>query len=398
MKRIKALSITLALMLVFSLLPMTAFAEDEGAAGQAGVEATAESVQYDVSVDEVNGPAIKALESAPIKDAAGAVITIVNMNSSADPVDYQTFTSSGYSDVASYTASMPSAGTLAVSYYSPSYVTLKVDGNYYDDQVSTVEEGVTVYTAYWYVSAGNHALDISLNSKNNYAIFAATYAPATMNITAGSTAKTYVLGRPASSSTVSSFKVKSPGNGYIDLVMGDVIRTYNVSYKTAGFTDFETLTQKDAKRYIGVKSGVYTVSVKSYTPLYGVSVKYNKVTESKFGTKKSKAKSIKKNKTIKGLIIANAKKTHWYKFKNTKTKKVRITVKANICGGCSYGGIKVTLYDKRGSFGSRILYPGESYTFKPYTLGKGGKLVKGTYRIKVQSYKGGSGYFTVKWK
>lgn len=401
MKRIKALSITLALMLVFSLLPMTAFAADEGVAGQAVVTAPAEPEQYDDFADDVNEAAIKAMESAPIREAAGEVITPVNINNSSATANwYQTATVSSSSINESFVVNMSNAGTLAITYKSldTDNVFDTVDNKYSSYKYSTVKDGITYETHYWYLNKGSHTLAFSLYKKGTYARFYTTYAPATMNITAGTSQKTYILGRPADYSTESYFKIKAPGKGRLDLVMGDGIRDNYIYYKTAGFSGFETLKPNDAGRTIGVKSGVYTFSVKSSTPLYGVVVKYNKVTESKFGTKKSKAKSIKKNKTRKGLIITNAKKSHWYKFKNTKTKKVRITVKCYISAGNSYGGLKVTLYDKRGSFGSRIIYPGESYTFKPYTIGKGSKLVKGTYRIKVQSYNGGNGYFTVKWK
>ena len=67
--------------------------------------------------------------------------------------------------------------------------------------------------------------------------------------------------------------------------------------------------------------------------------------------------------------------------------------------GGGYGGIKVTLYDKRGTIVSRTIYPTDgSLTISLYTWGKNNKLVKGTYWIKIQSYNGGNGYFTVKWK
>ena len=380
MKRIKAISITLALMLVFSLLPATAFAADDDASAKSGVEVTAETEQYNDFADDADGAVIKSLESAPIK-AAASVITPVNLNSSADPEPIALSSQTAY-------LNMPCAGTLMLM-FPENASTIKVDGNY--PEYYNTKNGLS--ERYWYLGAGSHTV-VATSSTNILAL----YAPATMNITATTTTKSYILGRPANSSTVSSFKVKAPGKGYIYLNMGDEISTNGLYYKTSGFSDFEYLTQSDAGRYVGVKSGTYTISVRSYTPLYGVNVKYKKVTEGKYGTKKSKAKKITRKKTRKGLIIANAKKVHWYKFKNTKLKKVTITVKAKINNGGNYGGLKVTVYDKRGTIGTNYVRPGQTLTVKPYTLGKGGKLVKGTYRIKVQSYQGGSGYFTVKWK
>ena len=45
------------------------------------------------------------------------------------------------------------------------------------------------------------------------------------------------------------------------------------------------------------------------------------------------------------------------------------------------------------------IYPNQAkYETSIYTVGKNNKLAKGTYWIKIQSYNGGNGYFTVKWK
>ncbi len=396
MKRIKALSITLALTLVFSLMPLTAFAADGSKTVMGSAEAPVVE-EYDGSMAEVDGMIMKAMSATPV--SLPSYITALNLNSGTEATAYITKKAANYNDSQSCTVNMPAAGTLAITHASSTTVYPKVDGKSRDDNSSVVNDGVTVYTSYWYLSAGNHTLNIPLSSAGNQVILAATYAPAKMNITAATTRKLYILGRPADKSKVSSYKIKVTRPGYLDLMMGDEIRTYGIDYKMSGFSGYETMYNSDARRYIGVKKYTYTVNVKTYTPMYGVKVKLNKITEAKYGTKKSTAATLKNNTTKKGLIITNAKKVHWYKFKNPKTKTVRVYVKSRVTNGGSYGGIKVTMYDSRGEMGSSYLTPnGDSVTIKPYTIGKGSKLVAGTYRIKVESYKGGSGYFTVRWK
>lgn len=369
-------------------MPLAAFAED-GTASSVKAEAPAVAEQYEGGAAEYTDMAANSLDGAAVK--AAAVITPVSVNSSATASSYVTLKSNE-----THTIHMPSTGTVGVFYTSSGSPSMYIDGNYRDDYETFDADGQTGYISYWYLGAGDHTLSISCSYQVR---FGALYAPAYLNITAASSAKTYVLGRPANSSTVSSFKVKVPSNGYLDLTMGDDLGKWSVYFKTSGFSDYEYLSSSDARRYVGVKKGTYTISVKSYTPIYGVKIKFNKVKEAKYGTKKSKAKTIKRNKTIKGLIITNKKKAHWYKFKNPKLKKVTITIKGKTNGGGKYGGYKITMYDKRGSIGTTYISSSHpSVTIKPYTLGKGNKLVKGTYRLKVQSYKGGSGYFTVKWK
>ena len=97
-------------------------------------------------------------------------------------------------------------------------------------------------------------------------------------------------------------------------------------------------------------------------------------------------------------MITNAKKTHWYKFKNKKLQKVSVVIDTKISKGSSAGGLKVTIYDKKRQLYTRKLYPNaKPLTVKLSSPGKK-KLKKGTYYIKVESYNGGNGYFTVKWK
>ena len=231
----------------------------------------------------------------------------------------------------------------------------------------------------------------------------ASYAPNTVNtITAptGKFSKIYCHGGTGDSSIVSKFKVKVNSPGYLALdIYDDTTSNYSVQIKTAGFKDYEFVNSSNVRRFIGVKKGTYTFTVKSFAPIYDIRARLYKVSESKYGTARKKAATLKAKKASKGLVITNAKKAHWYKFKNTKLHPVKVTVSGKHCNGGYYGAYKITLYDKRGSIGTFTLDEGTaSRTISLYTIGKGDKLAKGTYWIKIQSEKGGSGYFTVKWK
>jgi len=238
--------------------------------------------------------------------------------------------------------------------------------------------------------------------------FEASMADATpVYINSGATiatdpSKIYVM--PTPSSGVGTVKVVVKTAGYLTMSFGGFSQYssgtsfYGCNYKTKGFKDYGWADKDDATRFIAVKKGTYTFSVKPIGNYALISAKFTKVKQAKYGTKKGKAATLKAKKAKKGLIITDAKKTHWYKFKNKKTKKVRVYVNAKESGS-SIMGIKVSMYDKRGLIGSRTIYsPGGKLTIKPYTFGKGGKLIKGNYWIKIQSYNKGNGYFTVKWK
>ena len=98
------------------------------------------------------------------------------------------------------------------------------------------------------------------------------------------------------------------------------------------------------------------------------------------------------------MIITNAKKAHWYKIKNPKKQKVKLVFKTKLTGGGNYGGIKVTFYNKNSSFYKIISAGTGKATIQPYTIGSGEKLKKGTYWVKVESYKNGTGFFKMTWK
>ena len=119
------------------------------------------------------------------------------------------------------------------------------------------------------------------------------------------------------------------------------------------------------------------------------------------GSTRTKAKSIYKGNTKKGLITATQSSTSadWYKIKINSSQKVNLEVITKT-GGYN-GGIRISVFrsGKTKAFGSSDFYWDDpASTLQLYTSGYGGRLSKGTYYIKVQKYGCGSGYYQIKWK
>ena len=206
--------------------------------------------------------------------------------------------------------------------------------------------------------------------------------------------------------TSTQFKVTVPstGNLYVQLVGHDTNHKYNwsVTAKTKGFSDWAYFVQSNSfVHLIAVKKGTYTFTVDAVGDEYEVTPIFKAFKESKYGKKKSKAVKIKRNKYQNGLMITGAQKTHWYKFKNTKKKKVKLVFETGLQTTGKGGGLKITFYKGKKSFGSQYIWYNDTKimksTFTPRNA-LGNKLTRGTYYIKVQPYNKATGYFKVKWK
>ena len=350
-------------------------------------------------VEEVETPAVTSLLGASaVNINNGATVNTFNLNGSAGTVYQSTVVSK--STTFTYYVNMPSAGTFALNYAAANGSVYPTVYTLSGSRVSTSGSATINNEKFYYyaVGAGKYRLDMQLYPNSGYnaaAFFLPGFLPA--GVTVPTNDQTYFCGNTASNT--STFKINVPASGYLTLAMADVSgSTYSVKVKTSGFADYEYLSSSANTTWIAVKKGTYTFTTNTYAPIYGVKAKFTKVKEGKYGKKKSKAVTLKKKKTAKGLIITNGKKAHWYKFKNTKTKKVKLTFKTSLSGGGGYGGIKITVYGPRNSF-TKYIYSGTgTTTIQPYTTTTGNKLAKGTYRIIVESYKNGTGYFTLKWK
>ncbi len=349
---------------------------------------------------DISKDASKNILKAEVKSelVTGQTITATNINVADAPV-YTTPRANGYTTYY-YKVYMPKAGTLMLTYASPDdsvYVSLyNSSGNSKSSIGSDSVDAAKI--RYYYLPAGTYTLNVSL-SDLDYAALSCGYAPSGAKLLTNN--KIYYHGSTGNQSSYTTIKVKAPSKGYIALDLGDVSTVgYGLYIKTKGFKDYNYVFGKDSTsyhtQYIGVKKGTYTIKVKTYSPMYGVKYKFVKTKEGAFGTKKSKAKKITKGNVRKGVIVTDAKKVHWYKFKNPKKQKVTFIYKTRLNAGGNYGGIKVTISGK-GSSSSRVIYDDTASTSIKY-YNTGTKLAKGTYYIKVQSYHNGTGFFSLKWK
>lgn len=222
-------------------------------------------------------------------------------------------------------------------------------------------------------------------------------------------------------------KFKATNNGYITIKMKDASKKYTpAGYLTFCDSKKKALGQKrevwstNSKykgtpyytRSFGVKKGkTYYIKIESSAGVK-VTATFKKVTKSKYNSK-SKANTLKKNTTAKGVIIAGDKTVDWYKIKLTSSKRVKLTYTAKTNGDTDNSGIKISFCKADGSLyipGSTTQDPsydwvspwtssGWSTYYRTYiSSGKETGLEAGTYYIKVERYnKTSSGYYTLKW-
>ena len=222
-------------------------------------------------------------------------------------------------------------------------------------------------------------------------------------------------------------KFKATSNGYITIKMTDASKKYTPE----GFLTFcnsnkKALGQKrevwsTASEYgktpyytrsFGVKKGnTYYVKIESSAGVK-VTATFKKVTKSKISSKGA-AKTLKKNTTAKGIIIAGDKTVDWYKINLTGNKKVMLTYTAKTNGDTDNNGIKISFCKADGSLyvpGSATQDPSydwvspwtssgwSKYCRKYVSSGDETGLEAGTYYVKVERYnKTSSGYYTLKW-
>ena len=207
----------------------------------------------------------------------------------------------------------------------------------------------------------------------------------------------------------SYYKITTAGLRYLTISFPDRMKSNSLyQVKLMNSTKKKNLSKgiigvgsgKSWTTYAAVPKGTYYVAVKCSDPMYAINLKATKVTENS-GSTRTKAKSIYKGNTKKGLITATQSSTSadWYKIKINSSQKVNLEVITKT-GGYN-GGIRISVFrsGKTKAFGSSDFYWDDpASTLQLYTSGYGGRLSKGTYYIKVQKYGCGSGYYQIKWK
>ena len=180
---------------------------------------------------------------------------------------------------------------------------------------------------------------------------------------------------------------------------GMYVQLYNSKMKLLDIYDsgeYVNAVNEDVAVY-GVKKGTYYIKV-SGEQNYAIAASFEKTTN-KGGTSKKKATTLKHNRTTSGIMPAGEKSsaTDWYKFKVTKSKKLRLNISTTGNGyfkfylyGPSYknGCYIDSLWNEKGTY-----YSINSLTRKKL------KVKTGTYYIKVvRSTKKSSGKYTLRWK
>lgn len=175
---------------------------------------------------------------------------------------------------------------------------------------------------------------------------------------------------------------------------------------TGGSGDWLNPSGEDFQKkvYFGVKKGTtYNLKVKLMPNTTNSEGRYvgvlnytnTKITPSKNGSSKKKAKAIKKNKTTKGLFVAGSKKPQWFKI--TTNQKV-INISFNSAKTDYYLNFKV-YYKLNGQNKSILATLGRPTEYnKDTATGTFSKKAKRTYYIKVYPEAKASGYYTIKWK
>lgn len=124
---------------------------------------------------------------------------------------------------------------------------------------------------------------------------------------------------------------------------------------------YVTYTVKKGRTYYIEATGTVGEKIKLTYKLSALSPKKN--------YKKTKAKKLSKNRTVKGIAIAGYKRGYWYRFKVTKAKKLNISMSYIGLGDCT---VKLYKGKKRAivHYGANRIYTRR-------------KLKKGTYYIKI---------------
>jgi hypothetical protein len=209
-------------------------------------------------------------------------------------------------------------------------------------------------------------------------------------------------------------RIKVAKTGYLRVMMtplfgADSGENYYVNLCTSGKKDLTKpemmLSGNKYTTYFGVKKGTYYVKCSgSQDPVFKVNIKSYAVKTSKCGSGKRNAVSLKRNKSVKGVLAASSRRSDWYKITLKKSRRVQLSVFTRAGEGGFLGGIQVQVTRGRRRYTSGTYNrTSSSGSFVPdlyYTSGK--KLPKGTYYIRV-SRAGtdddiGNGYYKLTWR
>ncbi|MCM1257227.1 MAG: hypothetical protein NC307_05185 [Roseburia sp.] len=200
------------------------------------------------------------------------------------------------------------------------------------------------------------------------------------------------------SSTSTTVTIKDPATGQQSTIPRTYAKgkwcLYNSKKSTALSSNdaFRTNSTKatDLSQTYGVKKNTtYYLRVSSDSNL-SIKCKFTKISENS-GSSKAKAKSIKKNTTVKGIIAAGDKAVDWYKITLPKKQVLHIYF-----SGKTNDKIKITFSGTYLKTAKKYIVKGNINTQHTYTTER---AQPGNYYVKVERNNSkSSGSYTLKWK
>lgn len=409
----KLLSAVLIMALVFTSGGMV-FADTGSVEDQMKAEtAAAPQAASEVSAAEISQGLEKQAKAASAKNAAttkAGSLSYITMTTGNEEPKASLF---GYTSTSNVVASgkagmykriyLPAKGTFIIAVYNgPDSTNSIYFGLFRNAQMTSAIDYYSTAS-----SGKSSTLIVKVPSAGYYYMGVYSFYSNTSVAVAGSMAAGYVSGADRTvysgrqiavgqkNGQTNYFRFKAVKNGYLNVQSSenyDKVTLCNSKKKAVS----NTLSTGYVVTY-GVKKGTtyYVKVVSGYNGDGGYNFKVtNTRIKEKSGKKKSKAVLIKKKKTKKGTIVAGEKRTDWYKFKVTKRKRVRITIKGN-----TNEQIKYVIYK-----GKRKVMGGSGTLWRNYDgrteINKlSGKLTKGTYHIKVyRGTKKSSGWYSLSWR
>lgn len=199
---------------------------------------------------------------------------------------------------------------------------------------------------------------------------------------------------------------KLPEVGYSD---GSAV-LYDAA-KVTPLSNTMSYTTKDGRpfvssEYYGVKKGTtYKIRVNSYGGVI-ISGQFKAIKKKlNNNLKKGKAVTLKKKKTTDGIIQTGVSKSHFYKFKVTKSQKIKFTITPYLTSDfyISFSGPRLKKSRRQISMrssDSRSVYANDWGSKCTYTISSTtGKASPGTYYVEVKPIgRTCNGYYKVSWK
>lgn len=271
----------------------------------------------------------------------------------------------------------------------------------------TTDRGNT-FTLRQYIQKGTYYLKFP-KTQNSYVLTLLLYSSEGGSITGGSTVAGYCdAGIRLSDSSIpfinNTYTYKAAQTGYLTMSkknLVDISASMSISFYEGNkkITDFSSDHDISGLITFPVKKGTsYRIQVgvlKDGQQFYQMKFDFVPLSE-KSGSSKAKAVSVSLKKNTRGMVYAEEAlgKQDWYKFNNSKNRKLQFTY----TGGSISGSIDIFIYDRNmKKIGTGHVMPMIEATNSITLKNNGSQLKKGTYYIKVvKNKKQTAGYYDFK--